>query len=1134
MGCRVSVIVGRERVVLAIAALLVVCGAIFGADINDRLSPAGFQVPGSEARQASQVLGDEFGAGESNVVVLVTVPEGDVDAAEFAAIGRQLTEQLARVDGVRDVFSWWTTGAPQLRSNAGDQALIVGRLVGDDDTYFATARTIDDLFEREIEVPGASEAITVKVGGFGAVNLDLIDEGKRDLLRAELIAIPLTTILLLFVFRSLLAALLPLAVAAIAVIGTTVVLKVMSEFTLVSTFGLNITTALGLGMAIDFSLFMISRYREERQQLEAQRDLAPVAPTPQAARALTRQAVAATMATAGRSVVFSALTSAAAIAGLLVFNYPLLRSLAYAGFSVILLAMLGAIVVLPALLLVIGDNLDRWGFRAPKERPIEQGRWFKLAMAVNRRPLLVGVAVTAVLIAVAFPFTRAAMGIADDRTLPATTESRQVSDTIRSDFGAAEFGAITVVAPTTAGADLGFLAGQLSSLDNVARVDSSDGTWVGGQLAATGSELSAARFTNDEGRWWSVIPAIEPISGEAEDLVAEIRSITTPADVLVGGEPAHLVDNKAEISSKLPWMLLWVAFAMCALLWWAFRSLLMPLKAIALNLLSLTATFGALVWIFQDGNLSGLLGFTPTGLIDMQSPIILFCIAFGLSMDYEVFLLSRTREEWLASGDNARSVAVGLQRTGGIITAAAILMAVVFGSFATGNVVSVQIVGVGLAIAVLVDAFVVRSLLVPAFMSLAGDWNWRGSLRRSSSPAPAPAVAAAVAGAAGAAGVSASAATIDLRGGEAVLDLTAAGQPDPLGGIDYDNIAEPLLVTGANGFVGSGIVDRCVANGVSVLAFVLLGETVPERWAHHDVAVRFGDVRDAASVRAAVAEAGSVIHLAAYVSDWGPRRAYEDITVGGTENVLAAAADLGKPIVLASSIAVYGHRLDDERCDEASPLGQDTGNYSWAKQQQEFIARHHIEHNDLHCVIVRPGNVYGPGSPLWVDEIVVALRRGPVILGSGDTPSGLAHVDNVVDVFLACAADPATRGQIFNATDQLPTTWRKYCQDLAIAADTAPPRSIPVFVAKIAAVVLEAIWRVLRLPGRPQLTREAVRFVTADLNTPNTKMLALLQRPLRVDYQTGMRALRDAFDAAARTSTETDPRTTKGEPVESL
>jgi putative drug exporter of the RND superfamily len=707
-----AALVRWRRIVVALFAIGFVLAAATGTDVADKLSTGGFEDPSADSTRARDLLDETFDAGEPSVVLLVTAAEGTVDDPEVAAAGVAVTEQLAAMDGVDEVVSYWSLGnAPPLRAGDGSSALVLARLGGEEDELDAQSQAIIDELTSDADETGAP--ISVGVGGRDAVFTEVGDTITSDLAVAELIAFPITLLLLLFVFRSLIAALLPLAVGAIAIVGTFVVLEVLAQLTTVSIFALNLTTALGLGLAIDYSLFVVSRYREER-----------------AAGHATDQAVIRTVATAGRAVFFSGLTVAVSLSALLVFPIAFLKSFAYAGIPVVALAGAGAVLFLPALMAVLGDRIDKVSLPTRRRLAVEGTFWHRTALAVMRRPLPIATATVLFLLFLGSPFLHIAFGLPDDRVLPASAATREVSDQIRTDYESNDTGAVSVVLPDTdATADaeaLSAYAAQLSGLEGVARVDAATGIYLDGVQVAADASLTDRFLSEDAGTWLSVVPAIEPVSEEGERLVETVRATPAPGGgtSVVGGVSAQLVDIKDGIFARLGWAIAIVVGATFVLLFLMFGSVLVPIKALVLNTLSLTATFGAMVWIFQDGNLDGLLGFTATGQLDTTTPVLMFCIAFGLSMDYEVFLLSRIKEEYDRTGDNTRSVALGLARTGRIITAAAVLISVVFLSFATSSVSFIKLFGVGLTLAVLMDATVVRAILVPAFMKLAGDANW--------------------------------------------------------------------------------------------------------------------------------------------------------------------------------------------------------------------------------------------------------------------------------------------------------------------------------------------------------------------------------------------------------------------------
>jgi RND superfamily putative drug exporter len=707
-------LVRGRRAVAVVAAVLVVVAGAFGADAASRLSSGGFEDPGSDSARARALVTDAFGSGDPDVVLLVEAPPGaTVDDGSVVAVGQRVTTELAELRGVVDVTSYWALGSPPpLRADDAGSALVLGRLTGGADQRRATVAVISESFTRERVAAGARPRAR-SVGGLEEVYREMSETVEQDLAVAEAVALPVTLLLLLLVFRSLVAAVLPLMVGVVAVTGTLFVLDVVAGMTTVSIFALNLTTALGLGLAIDYSLLVVTRYREERS---AGHD--------------TASAVVRTVATAGRSVVFSGLTVAVSLGALLVFPLPFLRSFAYAGIPVVLLAVLGSVVVLPAVLALLGDRIDRGALpgRLGRHDPTREGRfWRRVAQGSMRHPVPV-VAATLVLLGVlGAPFTHLRLGQSDDRVLPADATSRQVSEHLREHYGSNESGVVTVasahVGPDAA-ADTDRYAAALSTLDGVARVDAPTGVYAAGARLADEPPL-AGRFAGvGDGAWFAVVPAVEPLSADGERLVAAVRAAPAPFEVVVGGPTAELVDARASLYDRLPWALGIIATATFVLLFLSFGSVVVPAKALVLNTLSLSATFGLMVWIFQDGNLADTLGVTTTGALDVGIPVLMFCIAFGLSMDYEVFLLSRIVEERHRTGDDVAAVAEGLARTGRIITAAALLISVVFLAFATSGVSVIKLFGFGLTVAVLMDATVVRALLVPAFLRLAGSANW--------------------------------------------------------------------------------------------------------------------------------------------------------------------------------------------------------------------------------------------------------------------------------------------------------------------------------------------------------------------------------------------------------------------------
>lgn len=697
----------RRRWVLSFTLLFLIASMIFGTGAFGVLKTAGFDDPSSESVKARELLEERFEGGEPNVVLVLTAEGRSVDEPKLASDGASIVRRLEEVEGVSGVISYWSLGnATPLRSNDGDIALVLARILGDEEFIDEQIALIDEEFT------GTQGGFTVLLGGVNAVFADIGHTIEGDLLRAEMIAIPLTLLLLLFVFRSLVAAVLPLLVGFIAILGTLLSLLIIGSITDVSIYAINLTTALGLGLAIDYSLFVVSRFREE---LRAGRTV--------------EEAVVRTMQTAGKTVLISALTVAVSLSALLVFPLYFLRSFAYAGVAVVLLALMGSIISLPALLATMGHRINsvRIG-RRRVERAEHEGAWHRVAVLVMRRPVPVATIIVVFLVLLGAPFLRASFGIPDDRVLPISAGSREASEILRTEFSgnaAESFGVVANGVGADRIEDIATAASTVSALEGIDRVESAAGTFVDGRLAASGP--SDASYLASEGSpisWMSVVPDFPVVSPEGEQLVKDIRNLDLPFDIGVEGQAAGLVDTKSAIVASLPWAIAIIVIATFVLLFMMAGSLLVPVKALVLNMLSLSATFGAMVWIFQDGNLSELLGFTATGTLDISMPILMFCIAFGLSMDYEVFLLSRIKEEYDLVGNNEKAVALGLERTGSIITAAALLLSITFFAFGSSGVSFIKMFGIGLGLAVLMDATIVRAFLVPAFMRLAGDANW--------------------------------------------------------------------------------------------------------------------------------------------------------------------------------------------------------------------------------------------------------------------------------------------------------------------------------------------------------------------------------------------------------------------------
>jgi RND superfamily putative drug exporter len=701
-------LVVRVRVpIVVVAALATGAAGLYGAGVAGKLVDGGYYPPSAESAQVDAILARDFGAGTPNLV-LVAQSDRSVDAPDVVAAGRRLTARLQREPGVVYALSYWTDGSGSLRSDDGRTALVAVLLAGSENDALNRARTLVP------SATGAQGPLRVRATGRAEVDLEVQRQSEDDLRRAELLAAPAVAIILLLVFGSVVAAVLPLVVGALSVAGTLALLRLLASFTPVSLFSLNLTTALSFGLAVDYSLLIVSRYREELDRGRSAPD-----------------AVAVAMRTAGRTVLFSAVTVALAVSGLLVFPLYFLRSLGVAAVAVVLLSALSALVVLPAVLAMLGPRVNRLNPLRPlgvTGRTYGESRlWRWLALSATRRPVVLGGLVAAVLLVLALPFAHARFGVNDERALPAESQAHLAGDVLRAHFTAGAISPVEVVVP--AGADavaIDDYVSRLSGLRHVAAVE---------------------RFDAPAGTRLAVAPDADPSSPAGEQLVHDARSLGAPFRRLVGGLAATQVDSRAAISDRLPMAAVLIVVSMAALLLLFSGSPLVAVKAIALSLLSLTATFGAMVFVFQDGHLRWLVGdFTATGQLEMTVPVLVSCLAFGLSMDYEVFLVARIREEYEASRDNTRAVVTGLARTGRLFSAAALAVASVMISLATSGNVLVKLTGTGLAVAVLMDAGLVRGVLVPAFMQLAGGANWwapapwrgRAAGWRMSSPAPAP------------------------------------------------------------------------------------------------------------------------------------------------------------------------------------------------------------------------------------------------------------------------------------------------------------------------------------------------------------------------------------------------------------
>jgi trehalose monomycolate/heme transporter len=671
--------------VLAAAGGFAVIGVGWGMGVFSVLSSGGFEDPDSEAARAYQRIDDELGSQDVDLLVLYASETVPVDAPAFRDPVTATLAEVGRQPSVASVMSWYDTQSPAMLAEDGLATYAAIQLVGDDEDSKL------DAFH-EVEPLLAAPGVETQVGGIVAFLAESSEQTEADIFRAELLSAPVLLVLLVFIFRGLVAATTPLLVGGLAILGGFLTTRLLTLTTEISVFAINIITVIGLGLAIDYALFVVSRFREEL-----------------ASGQTTQRAIQHTLATAGRTVMVSGLTIALALASLLIFPQGFLRSMALGGISAVLVAMLASLTVLPALLALLGRRINAGRVPLPWPRRGEastEGGWARLARSVMRRPILYVVGVVAVLAVLAAPALRMEFGGYDERVLPEGAESRVVSETIASDFPDSTTDPVNVFVDGVPVAAAQAFAGQLAALPEV---DSATITAQRGDAT-----LIAVGYPG------------EPTGDPAVEALQAVRDAPAPAgaEVLVGGRTANDQDMLDSLSQRLPWMALLIAVAVMLVLFLAFGSVVLPVKAVVMNVVSIGASFGVLVWVFQDGHLSDWLGFTPTGFIEPTMPILMLALLFGLSTDYEVFLLSRVREEWDATSDNTTSVALGLQRTGRIITAAALLLIIVVGGFAAGEMAFIKLVGIGTIVAIAVDATLVRALLVPATMRLLGRWNW--------------------------------------------------------------------------------------------------------------------------------------------------------------------------------------------------------------------------------------------------------------------------------------------------------------------------------------------------------------------------------------------------------------------------
>ncbi|GAA1915636.1 MMPL family transporter [Nocardioides marmoribigeumensis] len=694
----------RARTVLLLGLLVTVLAAVYGAGVFGSLSQGGFDDPDSEAARALRLEQDTFGNQSADVVAIYSSDDLTAQDPAFRRAVADVVDALpaGTVAHVVPYYAAPRAIAPSLVSQDGHHAQVLISLAGhSQDDYLTNYDRISPHLQ-------AADGLTTDVTGSFAVYDDVNRLTSEDLERAELISMPVVILLALLIFGSLVAASMPALVGTVAMVGALAIVRLIAQVTEVSVFSVNVISLLGIGLAIDYALFVISRFREELAVVSTGSS------TDAAAEAIER-----TLATAGRTVLFSGLTVAAALASLLIFPQSFIRSMGLGGMAAVLVAMAAALTILPALLKVLGHRVDagRLPWRRGRAVAVEdaRGRWHALARGVMRRPVVVAATVVIALLAIASPFLGVRWGSVDYRVLPDDAPAHRAAALLSEEFGPERSGASLVLR----GADQATVTSYSRAVEQV------DPTM---QVLPVAREGGADGVTLLRASWEG-----NSQSEHSQAVVKDLRQVR-PADgeVLVGGLTADTVDLLSSVRSHLPWMALIVVAVMLVLLFLAFGSVVLPIKAVVMNSFSITASFGVVTWIFSDGHLADALDFTPQGFLDATNPIVMLAILFGLSMDYEVFLLSRVREQWdatkgsaMAAGErNELAVATGVQKTGRIITSAALLLGVVIGAFGLSGIVFIKMLGIGMLVALLIDATVVRALLVPATMKLLGGWNW--------------------------------------------------------------------------------------------------------------------------------------------------------------------------------------------------------------------------------------------------------------------------------------------------------------------------------------------------------------------------------------------------------------------------
>lgn len=676
----------RKIAVILFIVSTIVSGAV-GSMVFSRLDSAGYSDPNSDSYKVYKYLTDDLKLADPVVVVIVDAGTLDVTDPVVVKKAIALEAKIGAEADVAKTLSFWSSGGEQtLKSTDGKAAYIL--VYGTGEAFSPESQNLGKFFQENYD--GKYDGLTLYAGGGSVVGHAITEKISSDLKIAEIISIPLTFILLAFVFGALVASAMPLIVGIAAILGAFFILYLFTLFTDVSIYALNLTTGMGLGLGIDYALLMVNRFREELHRGKSVED-----------------SIVTTVATAGKTVFYSGLTVLVTLFSLTFFPLPFLKSFGYAGVSVVTLAVIGALLGLPPILALLGNKIDKGVIRRSSITPTEDGRWAQTARFVMKRPASVVVVSLIFLGILAAPISNIKFSQSDSRMLPESNKAA-IATALQNDRFSGQTGyPIEIIIQ--------------NGSDKVSEIEK-----YSAKIAATPGIFAVVPLEIIKGNVRLVAyQTMLPRTPESQQLIHDLRKIESPIGTLIGGVAADYTDSQDGISRTLPWALGWIALSVLILIFIFTGSIILPIKAVLLNILSLGATMGVLTWVFIDGNLLWLVGsFTVTGTLDTTIVILIAVVVFGLSMDYELFMLSRIREEHLSGKSNVESVAVGLQRSARIITAAAALLAVVFGAFVTSGVTSIKTMGFGVALAVVLDATIVRALLVPALMRLLGERNW--------------------------------------------------------------------------------------------------------------------------------------------------------------------------------------------------------------------------------------------------------------------------------------------------------------------------------------------------------------------------------------------------------------------------